>query len=109
MTEMVGLRVHGRTALPLIGGSPLREDDGGESDLSTSTAGVRVPLSWGLHGLRPLNDGEFGSARPRRTALPLIGGSPLREDDGGRGGSHASTVGSVPLTGGFHGHCVASE
>ena len=51
------------------------------------------PLNGGFHGLRPLNDGGFGSPRPRcRTALPQTGGSPLREDDGGGNDPPASTL-----------------
>ena len=35
--------------------------------------------------------------------LPLHGGSPLREDDGGEGNPPASTVCCSALLGGFHG------
>ena len=49
----------------------------------------------------PLNDGEFEPPRPRIVAMPLTGGSPLREDDGGKGDPRASTVGLLPLTGGL--------
>ena len=50
-------------------GIPAAEDDGGEGGSPASTAG-RVPLTVGFHGLRPLNDGEFGLPRPHyRCAL----------------------------------------
>ena len=75
--------------MPLHGGSPLREDDGGEGDPPASTVSAVIlalragiprlvctdsdtaqPLTRGFHGLRPLNDGSFHSPRPRyRRAL----------------------------------------
>ena len=63
-----------RTALPLSGGFPLREDDGGDGEPRVSTV-WRVPLRGGFHGLRPLNDGEGRSPHPLFGVCPSVGDS----------------------------------
>ena len=69
-----------RTFPRLHGGSPLREDDAGESNPPASTVG-RVPLTGGFHGLRPLNDGDLGvcaSTRPPYPAPHSLSCTPFR-------------------------------
>ena len=78
----------------LHGGSPLREDDGGGNDPSASTVG-RVPLIGGFHGLRPLNDGELCSARPRYLCAPVRSHHYARHSRAPRGNP---PVGSTTVT-----------
>ena len=56
------------------------------------------------HSRAPRGNPPVGCTGETTTYCPALRrGSPLREDDGGECDPHASTVGLLPLRGGFHG------